>query len=342
VDAATGALKWRATDSVASDAVPVVIGDRVYITGHYDWNTGPSYVIGYDRKTGVKVYEVAVSEGNNMWNTSLAATNDMIYVTEGSTIYGMAANGLHILDPFTGEELATQGTLAERVRGSVAIGADGSIYALMDTDPSSGLAHLICYRIPQTESIAIEDNDIPADDGFTADQEIHVLHNTQWADEMRFWEDGETPGNWLPYNTSSDFNLSSSNGLKTIWVEYRNGSGDSEPLSASIWLGAPSADINDFSVTDYDGDMPEGQTDERIVVIEVEAAGATEMMIWEDGFAGTWEPYGESTTLQLSSGNGLKTVFISFRNPAEGTSTPLSRNIELSEPTMVHDWSNQK
>ena len=340
VDASTGRLKWRATDSVASDAVPVVIADRVYITGHYDWNTGPSYVIGYDRTTGNKVYEVAVSEGNNMWNTSIAATNDMIYVTEGSTIYGMAANGLHILDPFTGEELVEQGALAERVRGSVAIGADGSIYALMDTEPNSGLAHLICYRAPVAGVMTIQDLDAPFTDGYTSNQQITLLHDAEWADEMRIWEEGCVPGSSIAYAANSSFTLSAGDGLKTIWAQYQNGSGDSEPVLATVWVGLPTANQADFEVRDFDGDMPAGQSDERLVVIEVCAFGAEEMMIWEDGTTGSWQSYSESSTLELSSGNGLKTVYACFRNPSGETLETLSSQIELNELTMIKDWFN--
>jgi outer membrane protein assembly factor BamB len=248
VDAATGALKWRATDSVASDAIPVVIDNIVYVTGHYDWNTGPSYVVGFNGATGEKVYEQQVATGNNMWNTSIAATNDRIYVTEGSSLFGMKAYGLHMLYPGDdSQEAATTNSLTQRLRGSVAIGKDGAIYALMDTVPDSGLAHLICYRAPVAGTLAIKDRDAPTTNSGTLHSEVTVLHEARWASEMRVWEDSQTTGSWTTYATSSPLTLSAGNGLKTVYAEYRNGSGDSERVSATILAQYPTrASVKDW------------------------------------------------------------------------------------------------
>jgi outer membrane protein assembly factor BamB len=130
IDAYTGARKWyaddwdEATGSVATDSVPIVIGDIVYLCGHYDWYTDRSALIGFNIHTGQKVFEKLILTTNNMWNVSPAATNDRIYVTEGSAVYAGNAFGLHIVDPVSGADLATSNSITRRVRGSVAIGSD--------------------------------------------------------------------------------------------------------------------------------------------------------------------------------------------------------------------------
>lgn len=226
VDAYTGALKWIAHDSVATDTSPVVIGDRVFVCGHFFWGGG-SDVVAYNRHTGEQEWVTKVSESSNMWTVNLAATNDALYFTEGTFAFGTGQeDGLHKLDPATGAELGTVTELSRKAQGSVAIGSDGSLYTLYAAD-ATGNGGLLCYRAPRVASFAIE--------GHTSDtltpievmsDVVTVTHDASWATEMRVYESGEAPGAWVPYFATSSMVLSAGDGEKTFIAEYRNGAGE--------------------------------------------------------------------------------------------------------------------
>lgn len=281
VDAYTGARKWEAADSVASDGLPIVLGSRVYIAGHYDWFTGPSYLIGYDIATGVKNYEAAVSLGNNMWTLAPAATNDRIYLSEGSRIFGGNANGLHALDPLTGDDLSSPSATSQRVTGSVAIGTDGAIYALMETDPASGLAHLICYRAPRlaAASLADQNGDMPT--GKTNARTVDVQLDADWADEVRIWEQGDTPpGTWQAYAASLTFMTSNGDGTKTLNIELRNGAGETQRSAAIVLstvpeLASSQPDLNFTEGSGFEVDVENGETSATLTLTLTNTGGAT-------------------------------------------------------------------
>ncbi|HPS03544.1 MAG TPA: PQQ-binding-like beta-propeller repeat protein, partial [Candidatus Sumerlaeota bacterium] len=330
LDAYTGALKWLASGTAPNtDGAPVVVGDRVYVTGHYFYGD-TSYLVGFDLHTGQKVYERKVSTDSNMWNVSASATNDRVYVTEGSAIFSTNSKGLHMLYPDRDDMDATSITaLTERIRGSVAIGTDGAVYGFLDTDPPSMLGGLVCYRVPEANTIRFLDQDVPTTDSYTCHPEITVLHQARWATEMRVYEAGETPGEWKPYAASSTWTLSSGEGNKTLYAEYRNGSGEAQgPVTGSIWVGTPRIPGESVTVRDQDGDMPQGHTNARPVVVEVLSEGATEILIRETEEGGTWQNYSRATLFTLTPEFDTKTLYVKLRNPL-GESQEYVCQIEL-------------
>lgn len=226
VNAYTGALVWIANNSVATDTSPVVIGDTVYVCGHFNYGAG-SDIVAFDLHTGARQWVKTVSNSSNMWTVALAATDDSLYFTEGSSWFASEIGGLHRLDPVTGLELSSPSLSSMSTRGSVAIGSDGSIYVLSGDDPFEDRSGILCYRAPRVAELAVEGHTTtPATAVVISGDTVEISSDVAWATEMRIRDSELAAGAWVPYNASQSVVVSDGDGLKTFLAEYRNGSGE--------------------------------------------------------------------------------------------------------------------
>ncbi len=179
--------------------------------------------------------------------------------------------------------------------------------------------------LPVLNSFAINGGDSQ-----TPGREV-TLNNTASdypASYMASEDPGFAGGTWLPYDTAPRFTLSAGNGPKTVYMKLMNETGESNVLSDSIALVEPPV-LTAFAI-----DGGDDSTSTRGVTLNNTCTNApTEYMASEDlDFAGaSWLPYSASPGVELSSGNGLKTVYFKTRN-AGGESNTLSDTITLVEP----------
>ena len=125
---------------------------------------------------------------------------------------------------------------------------------------------------------------------------------------MRFSNDAVTWSSWEAYGTSKAWTLSAGDGVKTVFVEYRDAAGNTAAAQAGITL---------------DGTAPSGRVwiaggavavNKRAVTLGCKVTGAarcasaTTALTWS-----SWEPYGASKAWTLSAGDGVKTVFAQYR-----------------------------
>jgi len=148
------------------------------------------------------------------------------------------------------------------------------------------------------------------------------------AEEMRF-RHGTTATwtNWESYSTIKQINLPGSinNTKYTIYVEFRNITGETDPVYDSI-LYLRLFPLNP-SIVINNGDA---STDNQLVNLTLSADGATEMC-FRNGTTGTWtswESYGTTKQLYLagSTNNTEYTIYVKFRN-AIGETSPVSDDI---------------
>lgn len=245
VNAYTGELVWLKDDSIATDSTPCVVNNTVFVSGHYNWGSGGD-LVGYNLDSGEKVVDVRPSSSSNMWTVSVAATNNILYITEGSRLYGGDTAGLHYLNPTDGAELVTERTgRANEVTGTVALGSDGSVYAFYDS-AKTGLGGLICYRVPCCQAFTVSDQDGNVSAGQSDQRQVNVSLQASSASKMRIYEDGVLPGEWVDFEAAATFELSGNLGAKVVYVELSNGSGFSERKSRSITLVTDPADIDNW------------------------------------------------------------------------------------------------
>jgi M6 family metalloprotease-like protein len=134
-------------------------------------------------------------------------------------------------------------------------------------------------------------------------------------------------GTWETYASSKSWTLLPGDGLKTVYVKFKDGLGNISTIfnsSITIAAGSPSAG----SIVINTGDSI---TNTTTVSLAVYAINANQMMISNaSDFAGaSWESYATGRSWTLSSGDGVKTVYIKFKNLGGNESSAANDTITL-------------
>ncbi len=135
---------------------------------------------------------------------------------------------------------------------------------------------------------------------------------------------------WEQYNQQRKFMLAGSDGEKEIFVKFKDEAGNVSPAASSkiILDRYPPKPIS-FQINN--GDEWSNQANKE-VTLQIQAEDATKMIISDNPeFAGAkWQPYKtEIANYELQGDDGLKTLFISFKDEAGHQSKNLSATIKL-------------
>lgn len=144
--------------------------------------------------------------------------------------------------------------------------------------------------------------------------------------QMQFSDDGANYSAAEAYATSKSYTLADGDGLKTVWVKYKDVSGNwSTAVSDTITLDTSpptgTVEINGGAV--YASSSP--------VTLTLSSTDAAQMQFNnENGAWSGWEAYGTSKSWPLSDGDGAKTVYVQLKDVAGNVSTePISAGITL-------------
>ncbi len=153
--------------------------------------------------------------------------------------------------------------------------------------------------------------------------------------DMHFSNDGVNWSAWEPYTSTIGWTLNPGEGLKNVYVEYRDNAGNvSSSYSDTIILDttAPTG-----SIQINNGDSV---TSSRTVELHVSASdslsGVADMRFSNTGTSwSSWESYASIKSRTLTSGDGTKTVYVQFRDNAGNISVSYSDKILLdtTDPT---------
>ena len=155
------------------------------------------------------------------------------------------------------------------------------------------------------------------------------------AVEMRFSGDDITWSSWEAYAARKPWSLSSGNGDRAVYAEFRNGDGTiSSPCSDTIVLDTsqPTGYININSGAQYANSANVTVT----ASVSDTGSGLGQMRFSNDGNAwSAWQAYAASKSWALASGSGSRTVYAQFRDGVGNTSSSLSDTITLDtvQPT---------
>jgi hypothetical protein len=136
---------------------------------------------------------------------------------------------------------------------------------------------------------------------------------------------------WETYATSKAWTLTAGDGTKTVYVKYKDVAGGvSAVYTDSIVLdtAAPSA----YMILINNGDPYTTSVD---VILNLAAfddgSGVFMMQFSNDGTSySSWAPYQDTFPWTLTSGDGVKTVYVKFRDRAGGVSGAITDTIILS------------
>jgi hypothetical protein len=134
---------------------------------------------------------------------------------------------------------------------------------------------------------------------------------------------------WEPFNGTKAITLPTGEGVKTVWVKYKDNAGKvsaaySDTILVDTLAPTGKALINGGAKV----------ITSRLVTLSFSATGATYLRLSLDNGAtwGDWEPYVASKKVTLPSGDGTKTVQVYFRDLTGNVSlTPASASASYSQ-----------
>ena len=213
--------------------------------------------------------------------------------------------------------------------------ADGSYTLLVRAIDAAGRvqspparSRLVVDRTPPVGEIIINDGDTHTNSP-TVTLTLIATDASQ-VTHMRFSHDAVTWVGWEDYAPTRQWTLQPGDGLKTVYVQFRDIVGHvSASASAAILLDTtsspPTGSISINDGADY--------THIPTVTLTLAASGdlsVARMRFSHDGAAWSdWEAYATTRQWPLSPGDGLKTVYAQFRDVARNVSDPVSDTITL-------------
>jgi len=150
--------------------------------------------------------------------------------------------------------------------------------------------------------------------------------------DMRICSDGTFDTEpWEPFAANRGWTLNSGEGLKEVRVIYRDAAGNaSTAYTAEITLDVtpPAGTV----VIDGGADITHTVTVTLTLSATDSLSGVSQMQISEDGLFLTepWEPYSTTRTWDLSSSEGVKSVYVRFMDAASNVSASAADNINLN------------
>jgi len=150
---------------------------------------------------------------------------------------------------------------------------------------------------------------------------------------MRFKDEGGSWTSWQAYSVSKSWTLPGSDGLKTVYVEFKDNAGNTRLCADAITLDT-SPPVCSIAING--GDDYTGSADVILNLNATDAgSGVTEMRLIDEGTPWTaWEPYAATRQWTLPSMDGQRVVFVEFRDALGHTSHCSDKIIlDLTGPT---------
>ena len=145
--------------------------------------------------------------------------------------------------------------------------------------------------------------------------------------DMRFSADNVTWTAWEPFAPAKTWNLSSPDGPKTVYTEFRSGAGYTLTTQDEIFLDT----VPPVGTVTINGGAPTvaGTSVNLILTCSDAVSQCTQMRFSNDKSTWSdWQAFYTSNSWSLAPGDGLKTVFAQFRDSAGNLAT-FSDTIEI-------------
>ena len=206
---------------------------------------------------------------------------------------------------------------------TVDISADAAVDAADNGNTAAQLSIISDTLAPTDTSVTINNGR-----AYTVSRYVTLTLAATGASEMMISEDENFSGaSYEAYSDSKSFTLSVGDGTKTVYVKYKDAAGnESTAVSDTIKLDTHDPADTDISINDGDA-----YTNSASVTLTLTATGASKMIISEDSTFSdvSYEAYAGSKSFTLSTGDGIKTVYVKFKDAAGNESSVISDTIKL-------------
>ena len=172
----------------------------------------------------------------------------------------------------------------------------------------------------------------------TVSLELDATDLTGSVSDMRLRNDADSWSEWQSYATTLSWELADLDGLRSVSAEYRDDAGNvSNTVSDTITLDRlPPTDTN---VNINEGDAYVDQLNVTLTLAAEDAtSGVSQMRFSNDGANwGSWQTSAITAPWTLVGPDGLRTVWVEFRDAAGNTAAPVTDTITLDRegPTGV-------
>ena len=139
---------------------------------------------------------------------------------------------------------------------------------------------------------------------------------------------------WEEYNTSKEWTLTSSNGLKTVYIMVKDRAGK----ESNIYSGNITLDTTNPTNLDVSINSDQSYTNSTSVTLTLDASDSYNMKMRFNNSGGNWsnwESYSQSKSWTMTDTNGTKTVFFQVKDLAGNTATAASDDIILDKRSPV-------
>ena len=165
----------------------------------------------------------------------------------------------------------------------------------------------------------------------TASRNVTLNLAINGAAQMRFSNSSNFTGvSWEDYHPTKDWTLTAGEGLKTVFAQFQDAAGNSYPVTDAIYLD-PNAPLGTVAINN--GAL---YTNDFAVTLNLTTNDANQMRFSNDGAGwSSWVDYAASAPWVLTTSNGLKTVYVQFKDDLGNTSGSFTDTITLdrSAPT---------
>lgn len=154
--------------------------------------------------------------------------------------------------------------------------------------------------------------------------------------EMRLKNSGEEWTDWMDYASSRSWTLSSGDGTKWVYGEFRDSAGNTTTTYDSIVLDTNAPTVNSFTINGTSG-----YTRSTGVTLQSSVSGYATQMRFRN-YGGHWTPWVNCThsySWTLPSGDGTKRVYAEYRDAAGNVSTGTDTIVLDTTPPVVSSFS---
>ncbi|MBE3039483.1 MAG: hypothetical protein IMZ62_11810, partial [Chloroflexi bacterium] len=144
--------------------------------------------------------------------------------------------------------------------------------------------------------------------------------------KMRFSNTASEWSEWENFAVSKTWPLIPGDGLKTVYVQFLDNAGNSSPTVSDDILLDTTAPTGSFTIN---GGAAYTNSQEVSLAIEAtdSGSGLVSMRVSNNGSSWVWEDFAETRAWTLTAADGLKTVYMAFRDDAGNFSVPVTRTI---------------
>lgn len=149
--------------------------------------------------------------------------------------------------------------------------------------------------------------------------------------QMKFKNDDKTWTGYETYATSKKWTLSSPDGLKHVWVQYKDvANNESQPIEDIIILDTTPSTIDKFTINDG-----KYYTNNEVVNVQVKASdnltGMDKLLVSNDGVNWTTIDYAENFKWTVPLGDGEKIVYLKVQDVAGNISKIYTAKVYLDK-----------